>query len=115
METGTLKAPFPYFGGKSKVAAEVWARFGSVDRYIDPFFGSGAVLLANPYWQSTKEIVNDLSHYIANCWRSIRCAPDEVAYWCDIPCVEVELHLWHIWLVNEGRERIKQCEWFRRA
>jgi len=25
-----LKAPFPYFGGKSRVAREVWARFGDV-------------------------------------------------------------------------------------
>lgn len=93
------------------MAAEVWARFGQCDRYIEPFFGSGAVLLANPYWQSTKEIVNDLDHHISNCWRAIRNAPDEVAYWCDYPCVEVDLHLWHIWLVNEGRERIRQCEW----
>jgi len=106
-----LKAPMPYFGGKSKIADEVWRRFGANDRYIEPFFGSGAVMLANPYWRTTKEIVNDINHFIANCWRAIRYAPDEVAYWCDYPTIEIELHLWHIWLVNEGRERIKQCEW----
>lgn len=106
-----LKAPIPYFGGKSKVAADVWQRFGKVDRYLEPFFGSGAVMLANPYWTETKEIVNDINHFIANCWRAIRFAPDDVAYWCDYPTIEIELHLWHIWLVNEGRERIRQCEW----
>ncbi len=111
IEVSDLKAPFPYFGGKSKVTAEVWKRFGKTDRYIEPFFGSGAVMLANPNWQDTKEIVNDLNHYIANCWRAIRFDPEAVAYWCDYPTIEIELHLWHIWLVNEGRERIAQCEW----
>lgn len=106
-----LKAPYVYFGGKSKTADIVWQRFGKVNRYIEPFFGSGAVLLANPNWDDTFEIVNDLDHFIANCWRAIRNAPDEVAYWCDYPVVEIELHLWHFWLVTEGRERIRACEW----
>jgi site-specific DNA-adenine methylase len=37
-----LKAPFPWFGGKSKVAPIVWERFGDVQNYVEPFFGSGA-------------------------------------------------------------------------
>lgn len=41
-----LKAPFPYFGGKSKVAHLVWERLGDVHTFIEPFFGSGAVLLS---------------------------------------------------------------------
>ena len=41
----TLKAPFPYFGGKSTIAHLVWERFGRVNNYVEPFFGSGAVLL----------------------------------------------------------------------
>jgi site-specific DNA-adenine methylase len=40
-----LKAPFPWFGGKSRVADIVWDRFGDVANYVEPFFGSGAVLL----------------------------------------------------------------------
>ena len=44
----TLKSPFPYFGGKRKVADEIWRRFGAVANYVEPFFGSGAVLLARP-------------------------------------------------------------------
>jgi DNA adenine methylase len=32
-----MKAPFPYFGGKSRISAEVWARVGDVARYIEPF------------------------------------------------------------------------------
>lgn len=106
-----LKAPYPYFGGKSAIADIIWNRLGKVNRYIEPFFGSGAVLLANPNWNDTFEIVNYLDHFIANCWRAIRNAPDEVAYWCDYPVVEIELHLWHFWLVTEGKERIRACEW----
>lgn len=106
-----LKAPFTYFGGKSKIADEVWKRFGKVANYIEPFFGSGAVLLANPNPETTKEIVNDLDNLIANCWRSLKYSPEEVAYWCDQPTNEAELHLNELFLVNEGIKRISACEY----
>lgn len=32
-----LKAPFPWFGGKSKVAQEVWRRLGNVPNYRELF------------------------------------------------------------------------------
>lgn len=41
----TLRAPFPYFGGKRDVAGLVWARLGRVKQYIEPFCGSAAILL----------------------------------------------------------------------
>ena len=40
-----LITPFPYFGGKLPVAELVWLRLGDVPNYIEPFFGTGAVLL----------------------------------------------------------------------
>lgn len=43
-----LAAPFPWFGGKRKVAPEVWAALGDPDNYIEPFAGSLAVLLNRP-------------------------------------------------------------------
>ena len=33
MATIGLKAPFPYFGGKLRIAKEVWARFGDVPNF----------------------------------------------------------------------------------
>ena len=60
-----LVAPFPYFGGKRTVADTVWSRFGNVDNYVEPFFGSGAMLLARPHVPSV-ETVNDADHYICN-------------------------------------------------
>ena len=44
-----LKAPFPWFGGKSRVAHFVWPRFGNVGNYVEPFAGSLAVLLKRPH------------------------------------------------------------------
>lgn len=63
-------APFPYFGGKSTVAADVWQRFGpDIRNYVEPFFGSGAVLLNRPDWSPDAnylETVNDKSGFLAN-------------------------------------------------
>lgn len=55
-----LSAPFPWFGGKSRVADLVWSRFGAdVPNYVEPFFGSGAVLLGRPGGAGSTETVND--------------------------------------------------------
>lgn len=97
-----LKAPFPYFGGKSRVAGEIWRRFGVVNNYVEPFFGSGAVLLARPDLRGL-ETVNDIDGMICNFWRAIQHDPDAVAYWADWPVNEADLHARHYWLVTEGR------------
>lgn len=88
-----LKAPFPYFGGKSKIAHFVWQALGQPRHYIEPFFGSGAVLLARPGYQpgTHVETVNDKDGFIANVWRGIQFAPDEVARWCDWPINHADL------------------------
>ena len=80
------KAPFPYFGGKSAIAKKVWQALRQPDHYIEPFFGSGAVLLARPNWKhEMTETVNDKNGFICNVWRSIQFSPDETAKWCDWP------------------------------
>ena len=82
MTADTLKAPFPYFGGKSRIAAAVWERFGTVQNYVEPFFGSGAVLLGCP-WPGHTETVNDADGLLANFWRALRADPDAVAEHAD--------------------------------
>jgi DNA adenine methylase len=124
-----LKAPFPWFGGKSKVAPLVWQRLGDVDNFIEPFAGSAAVLLARPHpprvetvneagdftnaWRATDpdtgdpgavadaacEVLNDLDPYVANAWRSIQRSPEETARWADRPVNELDMHAIHRWLV----------------
>lgn len=92
--SANLKAPFPYFGGKSMIADAVWVYLGDVKQYIEPFFGSGAVLLKRPPTKHEKiyEIVNDKDGFIANVWRSIVFSPDEVAKWCDWPVNHADLN-----------------------
>jgi hypothetical protein len=102
-----LRAPFPWFGGKSRAAPVIWERFGDVVNYVEAFAGSLAVLLARPH-EPRIETVNDLDCYLANFWRAMKEAPDEVARWADDPVNEADLHARHVWLVGqvEFRERM---------
>lgn len=99
--TTKLKAPFPWFGGKSRVAHVVWERFGDVPNYVEPFFGSGAVLLCRQLFgggANRIETVNDRDCYLSNFWRAITAAPDQVALHADWPVNEADLHARHRWL-----------------
>lgn len=104
-----LTAPFPWFGGKRKVADIVWQALGDVYHYVEPFAGSLAVLLGRPT-DPRLEIVNDLDLYISNFWRALQSAPDEVAYYANNPINEADLTARHIWLVNQGAERISRLQ-----
>lgn len=95
----TLNAPFPWFGGKRRVAGLVWSRFGDVRSYNEPFAGSLAVLLGRPN-DPRIETVNDLDCFICNAWRAIQGDPDGVAYYADWPVNEADLHARHRWLVE---------------
>ena len=105
----TLQAPFPYFGGKSTVARLVWQRLGNVANYVEPFFGSGAVLLARPN-VGRIETVNDKDRYVANFWRAVKNDPEAVAHWLDWPVNECDLFARHLWLVNDGIKIIERCD-----
>lgn len=105
----TLSAPFPWFGGKRTVAQIVWPVFGNPPHYIEPFFGSGAMLLGRPHHPGL-ETVNDFDGFVANAWRAIQAAPDEVAYWADQPVIENDLHARHIWLVQRKSHLQSQLE-----
>lgn len=87
-----MKAPFPYFGGKASITRIVWQALGQPKHYIEPFFGSGAVLLSRPHWKpGLIETVNDADAMLCNVWRSLQFSPDEVARWCDWPVDHCEL------------------------
>jgi DNA adenine methylase len=104
---GDLRAPFPWFGGKSKVADLVWDRFGNVVNYVEPFFGSGAVLLGRPH-PPTIETVNDIDCLLVNFWRATQYAPEEVAKHADWPVHETEMHAWHVELVKQ-KARVREA------
>lgn len=127
-----VPAPFPAIGGKSTVADLVWQRLGYIRNYVapthdgraafdmvyeEPFANSAAIMLRNPGydWETGEwlvdlppiETINDLDPFIANFWRAVTFAPDEVAEFANWPVNEVDLHSRHAWLVHQGRT------WFR--
>jgi site-specific DNA-adenine methylase len=107
-----VKAPFVWFGGKRKVAPQVWEALGDVDNYVEPFAGSLAVLLERPHHLADgscrAETVNDADHYLANFWRALASDPEIVAAYADWPVNEDDLFARHLWLVNEGRATLAQ-------
>lgn len=105
-----LLAPFPYFGGKLRIAPLVWKRFGDVRSYVEPFAGSLAVLLNRPTPFDGPETVNDLDGMISNFWRTLQADPEGVAKHADWPINENDLHARHVWLIerkNSFQERLE--------
>lgn len=100
-----MRAPFPWFGGKSTVADLVWQRFGDVPNYVEPFAGSLAVLLARPSAPRI-ETVNDLNGYLCNFWRSVQRDPKTTAEWASWPVSECDLIARHKWLRENPIDRI---------
>lgn len=95
-----LRAPFPWFGGKSRASSLIWERFGNTPNYVEPFAGSLAVLLGRPHAPGT-ETVNDKDAYLANFWRAIQSDPAAVAHHAEWPVSEADLTARHLWLVRQ--------------
>jgi site-specific DNA-adenine methylase len=104
-----LKAPFPYAGGKSKIAPLVWERFGDTYNYVEPFAGSLAVLLSRPH-EARIETVCDANCFLANFWRALQNDPDGVAAWADYPVIHADLTARHKWLVNNAEFKQKMFD-----
>ena len=102
-------APMPYFGGKARIAPVVWRALGDTPNYVEPFLGSGAVLLARPdshQWWDRIETANDADGLLCNFWRAVRAAPDDVAHHADWPVSECCLHSRHAWLVERKADLV---------
>jgi hypothetical protein len=98
-------------GGKSRIAREVWRRFGDPPNLVEPFFGSGAILLGRPPFEGNRiETANDLDGHLANFWRALQADPDAVAYYADWPVSELDLHARGDWLYYRPDAR----EWVER-
>ena len=75
-----MKPPFSYYGGKIGLAPTIAAMLPPHRVYLEPYFGSGAVLLAKP--PSTHEIVNDINAALVTFWRVLRDRPDDLTRVC---------------------------------
>lgn len=104
VDAKVLKAPWPWAGGKSRVADRVWKGLGNVDNFCEPFCGSAAVLLRRPAEHFRNgyrvETLNDANGFVVNAWRAIRAFPDQVAEHADHAVTEASLHAFHRWLVR---------------
>jgi DNA adenine methylase len=103
----TLKAPFPYFGGKRSVITDVWQRLGDPKQYIEPFSGSLAIMLGKPKSPASLEVVGDANGFIANFWRAVKHQPAAVAHAADYPVLHIDQGARHAWMM-EQRERLAE-------
>lgn len=75
-----MRPPFAYYGGKTGMASRITALLPPHRVYLEPFFGSGAVLFAKT--PAAIEIVNDLDHSVVTFFRVLRERPDELEMAC---------------------------------
>lgn len=92
-----MRTPWPYHGGKARIADDVWSRIGNVDHYVEPFSGGAAVLLGRPVTHSPRaETINDADGGIVNAWRAVAYAPADLARVVEmLPASELDLHARH--------------------
>ena len=89
-----IKAPFPWFGGKSSVARLIWSRVGIVRAYVEPFGGSLALYLAAPT-PPQRPVLNDLDGLLINFWRAVQRDAFTVAMLARAPASSLELQARH--------------------
>jgi len=73
----TPKTVLRYPGAKWVLAPWIVEHLPAHNAYLEPFFGSGAVLFNKP--KATLETVNDLDGNVVNLWRVIREQPEQLA------------------------------------
>lgn len=75
-----LLPPFIYYGGKSRLAAQIAAMLPEHRQYVEPFAGGLSVLLAKR--PSRLETVSDIDGDLMVFWRMLRDQPAELARVC---------------------------------
>lgn len=73
-----MKPPIPYYGGKGELAENI-AQYvpAKMDRFIEPFFGSGGLFFYRQRWAKI-EIINDLNGDVVNFFRVLRDHPKKL-------------------------------------
>jgi DNA adenine methylase len=103
-----VRSPFNYPGGKSKSIHEIIPYLPQTSRYVEPFGGSGSVLLArNP---SGLEVLNDRYMGVVAFYRCIK-NEDKMNRLCDL--IDISIHSREEWVwcketwenVNDDVER----------
>lgn len=99
-----MKTPFPHFGAKHHVAADIWERFGNPSYYYEPFGGSLGTLLGRPEATERQryEYVGDAECQITNFFRAAKLAnPEDLARLADWPASQLDLEARKKWLKEQ--------------
>lgn len=93
--SSTARSPFPWFGGKQKLADDIIARFPAHEVYVEVFGGGASVLLSKP--PSKLDVYNDLDDGLVNFFRCLRDEPERL-----VPLLELTPYSRREW--QEARE-----------
>lgn len=75
-----MRSPLAYYGGKAGMASRLVELLPDHRVYMEPYFGSGAVLFEKT--PARFEIVNDLDHALVTFFRVLRTRPTELEHIC---------------------------------
>jgi DNA adenine methylase len=75
-----MRPPFPYFGGKQRIAEQIISLMPEHGHYVEPYAGGLSVLYAKE--PAKHETVNDLDGNLMTFWRVLREQPEELYNAC---------------------------------
>jgi DNA adenine methylase len=76
VKRSTARSPFPWFGGKQKLADEILALFPPHLVYVEVFGGGASVLLSKP--PGALDVYNDRDELLVNFFRCLRDEPERL-------------------------------------
>ena len=89
--TSTALSPFPWFGGKQRLADDILALFPEHDAYVEVFGGGGSVLLSKA--PATLDVYNDVDDGLVNFFTVLRDEPERL-----VPLLELTPYARSEWL-----------------
>jgi DNA adenine methylase len=97
----TARSPFPWFGGKQRLADDLIALFPPHDVYVEVFGGGGSVLFSKA--STTLDVYNDLDDGLVTFFRMLRDRPEDL-----VPLLELTPYARAEWL--ECRQTWRRAE-----
>jgi DNA adenine methylase len=84
------KSPLKLIGAKSRIRGWLYQFFPEHETYIEPFLGSGTVLIGKP--PAAGEIASDLNYYVINFFKVLQDNPEE--FWSQYLSYKAILLVW---------------------